>query len=84
MLFCSYVIEIAVPFLAFAPVRVLRVFVYCSEVRDPLAYFKCGTVSLIPICFFLPSGRGNLASFFRTVHGKSFEKRRPIVYSEYE
>ena len=30
--FCSYVIEIGIPFLAFAPVRILRVFVYCSEV----------------------------------------------------
>ena len=31
---CSrYVIEIGIPFLAFAPVRILRVFVYCSEVR---------------------------------------------------
>ena len=30
--FCRYVIEIGIPFLAFAPVRILRVFVYCSEV----------------------------------------------------
>lgn len=79
LLFCSYVIEIAVPFLAFAPVRGLRVFVYCSEVRDQPAYFKCGFVSLISIFFFLPSGRGNLASFFRTVHGRSFEKMHTIV-----
>ncbi|KAL9955341.1 hypothetical protein ACROYT_G036649 [Oculina patagonica] len=28
----TYVIEIGIPFLAFAPVRILRVFVYCSEV----------------------------------------------------
>ncbi|XP_068762441.1 lipase maturation factor 2-like [Montipora capricornis] len=28
----TYVIEIGVPFLAFAPVRILRVFVYCNEV----------------------------------------------------
>lgn len=32
-LFPRYVIEIGIPFLAFAPVRILRVFVYCSEVR---------------------------------------------------
>lgn len=31
--FPRYVIEIGIPFLAFAPVRILRVFVYCSEVR---------------------------------------------------
>ena len=30
--FCRYVIEIGIPFLAFAPMRILRVFVYCSEV----------------------------------------------------
>ena len=33
LLFPRYVIEIGIPFLAFAPVRILRVFVYCSEVR---------------------------------------------------
>lgn len=32
-LFPRYVIEIGIPFLAFAPLRILRVFVYCSEVR---------------------------------------------------
>ena len=32
--FCRYVIEIGIPFLAFAPVRILRVFVYCSEVGN--------------------------------------------------
>ena len=34
-----YVIEIGIPFLAFAPVRILRVFVYCSEVREGTYYF---------------------------------------------
>jgi len=33
MFLSSYVIEIGIPFLAFVPVRSLRIFVYCSEVR---------------------------------------------------
>ncbi|KAK2569033.1 Lipase maturation factor 2 [Acropora cervicornis] len=38
----TYVIEIAVPFLAFAPVRILRVFVYCSEVFLQLVILLTG------------------------------------------
>ena len=83
-LFCSYVIEIAVPFLAFAPVRILRVFVYCSEVRYQPANFKCGSVSLISICFFYCL-EGVICPFsFELFMVKVLKKGIQLFYSEYE
>ena len=85
LLFCSYVIEIAVPFLAFAPVRILRVFVYCSEVRDQPVHFKCDSVSLISISFFFYCLEGVICPFsFEPFMVKVLKKGIQLFYSEYE